>query len=403
MNTKLEFLKSFSRDIQLLAGSLFFRRVVMGSLDVVRTIYFYLIGLSPIAIGILITIGTFGSALQAITFGMLSDKYGRKPFLLLSCLFSISRLILYVSSTDFWVLVLAQSIPEIPPGAGQPMISGYIADKTRVKQRSLIFSGIAIADAAGATLGSLMAGLPAYFQLSLNLDTINAYARLFWIGVVMHALSMIVLLPLTEVRRRNTKPEKATRVSVTSWKEISKFSTIRSTQGLGMGLVTQLLPLYFHLQFGVGSEDLAPIYALARFLAIFTFLLVPFILSRIGSVRCLCITRLMAGSVVAVFALAPSFAIAALLFVTYRLLFQFGLPVRHAFSTRILEPSQTGALIGISNSARQIVQSFAPTIAGYLFEVTSLAIPILSGAALLVFNGIQYPIFYRKKRANNKN
>lgn len=73
------------------------------------------------------TIGTIISAVESTVSGTLSDKYGRKPFLILGGVFSTARLILYVLSQDFFVLAFAQGIGALGEGvgAGQPVVSGF--------------------------------------------------------------------------------------------------------------------------------------------------------------------------------------------------------------------------------------------------------------------------------------
>jgi hypothetical protein len=46
MNNKLRFPEGFNRDLKLLVGSMSMRRISMGSLMVVRAIFFYLLGFS---------------------------------------------------------------------------------------------------------------------------------------------------------------------------------------------------------------------------------------------------------------------------------------------------------------------------------------------------------------------
>ena len=393
----MEFKRGLDRDLWLLLGEMFSRRLVMGFLEVVRPIYFSLIGFSPIEIGILMGIGTIVSAFESLIFGSLSDRHGRKLFILLGSIFSVFRLVLYAISRDFWVLIIAQGIGAIGEGAGagQPIVSGYIADKTDVRDRAHVFSALAISSAASGTIGSLMAVLPAYFQVRLSLDEVSAHILLFWLGAAANAFAVACALPIKEPRKKREQ-ERDVHLQGLSWKEVGKFSIVRSTDGLGMGLVTQLLPLYFYLSFGADSEDLAPIYALARVLTIPSFLFVPFFVSRLGNVKCLIISRIVTGLVIVFFAIASSFHVSAALFISYRLLFEFAMPMRQAFSTELVKSHQTGTMLGISNSSRAFFQSLAPAIAGYLFEVASLSIPLFSGAALLTINGLQYYVFYRK-------
>lgn len=394
-------LKGFDRDLWLLQSEMFLSRLVMGFLEIVRPIYLFLIGFDPLAIGFIMTVGTFIDALDTLVTGTLSDRYGRKPFILMGGIFSTIRMVLYALSRDFWILVIAQGIGALGegPGAGQAVVSGYIADKTGVKERPRIFSVIAISLALSATIGSLMAALPAYFQISLNLDEVSSHTLLFWLGALINALAIFFMLPIKETRKKRENAEDIPPSNL-SWGEIGKFCLIRSTDGLGMGLVTSLVPLYFHLRFDAGSEDLALIYALARFLAIPTYLFVPLLVSRLGNVKGLIISRIVTGATIAIFATAYSFQMAAALFATYRLLFEFAMPMRQAFSTELVESHQTGRMIGTSNSARQLAHSLAPTIAGYLFEIGSFSIPFFSGAALLAINGIQYHVFYRRRQTS---
>jgi MFS family permease len=397
MLTVRGFKRGFDRDLWLLLGEMFSRRLVMGFLEVVRPIYLSLIGFSPLQVGLIMTTGTVMSAIDSLVLGSLSDKYGRKPFILFGSITSTLRMIIYALSQDFWVLMIAQGMGAVGEGAGagQPIVSGYIADKTKASDRPHVFSVLAISSALSTAIGSLMAFLPAYFQFSLRVDEVSANVLLFWIGVVLNGLAIAFALPIRKARRpiedRRDRP-----VTNLPWGEVSKFCVVRATDGLGMGLVSQLLPLYFHLRFGVGSEDLALYYALARLLAIPTYLFAPLLAVKLGNIKCLIISRLITGAVITVFALAPTFPTSITFFMVYRLLFEFAMPMRQAFSAGIAEPHQTGTLLGISNAARSFVQSLAPTIAGYLFEAASLSLPLFSGAILLALNGVQYHLFYRR-------
>ena len=60
--SRLRLPEVFDRDLKLLTLSMSFRRIGMGSLGVVRTIYFSLLGFSPVEIGLLISFSTLISA-----------------------------------------------------------------------------------------------------------------------------------------------------------------------------------------------------------------------------------------------------------------------------------------------------------------------------------------------------
>jgi len=391
----------FDRDLTLLLYSMSMRRIAMGFLQVVRAIYFALLGFSPVEIGLLLSIGTFVSALHSVSFGVLSDRFGRKPFILVGSFFAILRMVIFAVSSDFWMLAVGQGVGAMGEGAGagQPVVSGYIADKTNAKTRSSIFSTLAVSNALAATVGALMAGLPTYFQSTLGLDTVAAHALLFWIGAGGGVASALFLLPLKEVAATRTTVAEEPRESANarSWGVIARFSLIRATSGVGWGFIESLLSLYLYLQFDVGGEVLGPVFAAARFLSVFTYLLVPPIVRRFGVVSTIMASRLLAGGLAAVFALTTWFPLAIALSAAMRVVLMFTMPIRQSFATGIVDPRETATAIGISNFARMSVRTVAPTVAGYMFEVISLTLPFFTGAAFLAINGMLFKIFFGKE------
>lgn len=210
---------------------------------------------------------------------MLSDRFGRKKFLILGGVFASLRFLIFAISQDFWMLALGQGLGAMGEGAGagQPVVSGYIADKTDLSERGVVFSTMAVTNALTTTIGSLMAGLPAIFEASLKIEIIQAHVILFWIGLVITCLSMVSLFWIKDVETEGyTASEEVYEVDEPrDWNTIAKFSLVRSTSGVGLGFIQSLMALYFFIRFGVGGEVLGPIYALARFISMFSYVLIP--------------------------------------------------------------------------------------------------------------------------------
>jgi len=394
----------FDRDLKILTLSMSTRRLSMGSLEVVRAIYFSLLGLSPVEIGILLSIGTFVSALRHISFGVLSDRYGRKIFLVLGAIFATLRMVIYAVSRDFWLLALAQGIGAMGEGAGagQPVVSGFIADKIEPTDRPKVFSTLSITNAIAATFGSLMAGLPAIFQVSMKVDVLTAHNYLFWIGALGAGISVILSILLSENVVLEAKESQLNLVEHVTpkrpWDVIFKFSLIRSTSGLGMGLIYSLMPLYFFQRFGVGGEYLGPVYALSRFLSIFSYLLVPRVVEKLGNVQTLVISRVSSAIGAIVFTFSSHLSLCVGLLVFMRILNMFSMPIRQTLATSIVKQDEIATTIGISNFARMGIRTIAPTTAGYMFEVVSYTMPFLTGAIFLVINAVMYKLFFGESK-----
>ena len=401
LSKRFELLRGFNRDLKFILVSLAFRRVVMGFLEVVRAIYFAIIGFSPAEIGFLFTIPIATGALRSGIVGVLADKYGRKIFILLGNLFSTLRLIIYVFSRDYWALALAQALGAFGEGggAGQPSVSALIADKTDSRDRTHVFSIIALTNSGAAILGSLMAGTPALFQSKLNLDVISSYALLFLIGALFSVLAALLVLPVREERKNQQIEEKSGKLlPEKSWGIIGKFSLVRCVGGLGFGMVTPLLPLYFYMKFSTGSEVLGPFYALSRFLSMVLYLFADDVVELVGEVGSIVASRL--ASLIGIFLLpfAPSFHLAAILLVLIRAPALFTVPIRQSFITLIVDPSESASAVGISNMARMGVRSIAPALTGYIFESISLNVPFFLGGILIGVNALLYKFFFGRDR-----
>jgi MFS family permease len=389
----------FGRDMSLLTGSMFTRRIVMGFLQVVRAIYFALLGFSPVEIGLLLSIATFLSAIHHITFGYLCDRYGRKPFLILGTLFAAARTALFAVSTDFWMLALAQSLGAMGEGvgAGQPVVSGYITDKVDAGDRPNIYSTMAITNGIATTIGLSFGGLPILLENRFAYDVVSSHQLLWWICTAVNLVSLVFLFPLKEGDRvaRDGSQDKGS--GIKNWGVIAKFSLTRSTSGLGWGMIDSLMTLYFFQRFMVGTDILGPIYAFARFLSIFTYLVTPRVVERYGAIPTIVATRMMSAAVTVMFALSSWYPMAVSLMVLNRIIVLFTMPIRQTFASGMVSPAETATAIGISNSARMGVRTLAPTLAGYMFESISLTLPFFTGAVLMVINGGLFWAFFRPK------
>lgn len=390
----------FGRDMNLLTSSMFTRRIVMGFLQVVRAIYFALLGFSPVEIGLLLSIATFLSAIHHITFGYLCDRYGRKPFLILGTLFAASRTALFAVSTDFWVLALAQSLGAMGEGvgAGQPVVSGYITDKVEAQNRPNIYSTLAITNSIASTIGLSLGGLPILLENRFAYDVVTAHQLLWWACTAVSLFSLVFLFPIHE-SKRVTRGDAAQKKGsgIKNWGVIAKFSITRGTSGLGWGMVDSLMTLYFFQRFMVGTDILGPIYAFARFLSIFTYLVTPRVVERYGAIPTIVATRMISAGVTVLFALSSWYPLAVFFMVVNRIIVLFTMPIRQTFASGMVSSEETATAIGISNSARMGVRTIAPTLAGYMFESISLTLPFYTGAVLMAINGGLFWAFFRPR------
>lgn len=139
-------------------------------------------GATPLLIGI--TVGGYAltQAIFQLPFGIMSDKIGRKPTILIGLIIFLVGSIICAVSVDIYTLMFGRFLQ----GAGAigavipAMISDLVNEESRGKAMALMGGTIAISFAAAMGLGPVIA---AHYGLS----------SLFWITAVLSILSMIVL------------------------------------------------------------------------------------------------------------------------------------------------------------------------------------------------------------------
>lgn len=183
-------------------------------------------GSTPFLIGIIVGGYALTQAIFQVPFGVMSDKIGRKPTLLLGLVIFLVGSIICAVSTDIYTLMAGRFLQ----GAGAigavipAMISDLVNEESRGKAMALMGGTIAMSFAAAMALGPVIA---AGF----------GFSSLFWIAAVLSIVSMIVLF--TKV----PTPPRIRHIyhSSTTTKDILKDPNLLSmiiTNGMQKGLMT---------------------------------------------------------------------------------------------------------------------------------------------------------------------
>lgn len=350
------------------------------------------LGHGPAAVGLVTSAGLVGGALATLLLTLRGDVLGRRRSLLVlsalgavagSAALSLSALPLVVAASflALWngmgrdrgpAAMLEQALlPATVSEAGRTTaFARYNAlqDATNALGflavaglLALPFGARAGADSPQGPLRALLALHPLVCLVSLAL-----YARL---SPAVEATAAARRAPLTPAGRR----------------VVLRISALFLLDSVGGGFLAASLVSYFLFErFGVGVPTIALLYFVARVLNALSHLAAARLARRIGLVNTMVFTHLPSSLLLATVAVAPSFEVAATLFLLRESLVEMDVPTRQSYVMAVVAPEDRTAASGITSLVRLAGWALGPALAGPLMQGVSLGLPLAVGAALKI-------------------
>ncbi|MFC0676400.1 TCR/Tet family MFS transporter [Lysobacter korlensis] len=312
-------------------------------------------------------VGVFGTVFAAVQFvsapvqGALSDRYGRRPVILLSCL---------GLGLDFVFMALANSLPWLLVGrvisavtsASFTTANAYIADVTSPDKRAQSFGLIGAAFGLGFIIGPALGGWLGAIDLRWP----------FWaaaiLALVNFAYGLFVLPESLPPERRTTR---------LVWREANPLGALallrRYPQVLGLAGVVLLINfahyvypsvfvLFADYRYGWGPQSVGSVLAVVGVMSVLVqAVLVKRAVGRFGERRTL-LVGLGAGALGSIaYAIAPTGAwfIAA---IPVTALWGMATPTTQALITRQIDPAEQGRIQGALSSLVSLAGIAGPTV-----------------------------------------
>jgi DHA1 family tetracycline resistance protein-like MFS transporter len=334
--------------------------------------------------------GVFGTAwalaqlVAAPLLGALSDRFGRRPVILLSNVgLGLDYVLMALAPSLSWLFV-GRVISGIT-AASVPTASAYIADVTPPERRAAAFGLLGAAFGFGFVVGPAVGGLLGGIDPRLP----------FWVAA---ALSLINALYGLLVLPESLPPERRARFGWHGANPVSALALLRSHPELsGLAVVTFLymlaheaLPstfvLYAHHRYGWDQRAVGLTLAVVGVCsALVQALVVGRAVARLGERRALAVGLLAGSAGFAIQGLAPTGAW-FLLGVPVMALWGLARPAMQAIMTRRIEPEEQGRLQGAQSSVTSMAGLIGPGLFTQTFAVFAAQgrAPALSGAPFVL-------------------
>ena len=326
--------------------------------------------------------------------GMLSDRFGRRPVILISCFgLAVDYLIMALAPDVTW-LFIGRVLSGIT-AANMTTAFAYIADVTPQEKRAGAFGIMGAAFGVGFVAGPALGGLLGGIEPRLP----------FWIAgalALVNAAYGFFVLP------ESLAPDKRAAFAWSRANPVGSFRLLRSHHELfGLALVLFLMNLahfslpaiavlYMGYRYDWGPTQVGLVLAgVGVFSMIVQGGLVRKVVPKIGERRALAIGLLFGALGFLIYGLAPT-GIVFLCAIPVMSLWGFAMPSAQSIMTRHVSVSEQGQLQGANASLMSVAGIFAPSLFTQTFAATLQSMPgagfVLAALMLLLAMGVAWRV-----------
>jgi predicted MFS family arabinose efflux permease len=322
-----------------------------------------------------------------------ADRIGRRSSLVTLALLAAVGGALLVATDSLWAAALVAFFGMLNTqgsdrGAAQALEQAILPATTTDADRTQVFARYnAIADVGGAA-GALLAALPALLRDRLHVPELPAYDATV---LVYAALILIVAVLYARLSARvesvpvPSLAELAHDAPPSIRRQVRKFAGLAALDAIGGGFIGSALIAYFlYARFGVNEAELALLFVVARLVTVVSHFVAAWLARRIGLVNTMVFTHIPSSLLLLTLPIAPTFGVAAVLFILREGLSEMDVPTRQSYLMAIVPPHERAWAAGISQLARAAGRMVSPALAGAAMQAGALWLPLAAGAAIKI-------------------
>lgn len=342
-------------------------------------------GAAPLTTGLLIASYALAQLAGAPVLGRLSDRYGRRPVLLVSIAGTLLSFLLLGFANSLAVLFAARILDGLT-GGNISVAQAYITDVTDERDRSRGLGVIGAAFGLGFIIGPATGGALSQWGYAVPAFAAAALATLNLISVALFLPESLTAARRAAIAARPRAPFTLQALAAAMQRPfVGPLLGTRALFGLSFAIFQTIFSLYAQYRLGLGASSTGYILAYVGMLAVF----VQIVLIR-RLTAWLPENRLLLGAFVtmAVSLLAWAFVpnLITLLVVLVPLSFAGGVfnTVSSSLLTKAVSAEEIGGTLGLSASLDSLTRVFAPSLGGGLLQALGPAAPGIFAAALLL-------------------
>jgi len=369
----------------------FLRATGLAMLAILVAAYVHALDASSAALGAIGASGFAGCALASLLVTLRGDRWGRRHVLAALGLLAAAGTLLLAAAGAPWLLCAAAFLGMFNAmgkdrGAALLLESAALPATVDDRRRTAAFARYHVAQDAGHAAGAGAAALPVLLRalgiagLPALQWSIAAAALVLLAGAAVCArLSRAIeAAPHAAARSTSTPMSPATR------RIVGRISLLFLIDAAGGGfLTTSWLSVFFLERFGAEVGTVAALFAGARVLNACSHFAAAWLAARIGLVNTMVFAHIPSSLLLLTVAIAPSFPVAAVLFLLREGLVEMDVPTRQSYLMAVVDARDRTRASGVTSLVRLCGWALGQAAAGVVGQA-ALGLSLACGAGLKI-------------------
>ncbi len=377
---------------------------MVGLLMVLPLLPFYArdLGGDGLVVGLLVSSFSVAQLLSAPVWGKFSDRYGRRPALLIGLGASALAFVVFAFASSLWLLFLSRLV-QGAGGGTTGVIQAYVADTTEPENRARSLGWLSAATNLGVTIGPVLGSLtlawgrPAPGLIAASLCVINM------------VFAFNYLTESHDVRARAAGRKMATssrgavrRVLTRSSEPAPRLIWIYAIAMGAFTGITTVLALFLADEFSVNEKTIGWFFAYMGTISVITRAgVLGWMVDRFGEARLSRLGGLLLATGMAGIPLTDNYVTLAIAVAFVPLGTAFTFPCVTALLSRVISRHERGLYMGVQQTYGGLARVIFPIWAGFAYDQLGHGVPFWTSSVLVLgtlFLGLRMEEYTKSER-----
>ena len=359
---------------------------MMGFAMVLPLLPFYALRLhaTPETVGRLIASFSIAQLIMAPVWGRVSDRYGRRPALMIGLLASALAFTVFGLATSLWLLFLSR-IVQGAGGGTTGVAQAYISDTVERKDRARALGWLSAATNAGISIGPAIGSLATHLSraapgfFAAGLCFLNVLAAWRWLPESRAGVKEAATVQGKSVWHA------AFRVLANPAGQAERLIWIYGVGMLAFSLLTTILALWLGARFGVNEKTIGYYFV---YYGLLSFVMRSVVLGpavdRMGEVGALRLGTILLALGMLLYAVVPSIWLMIVIIPLVPIGTALMFPSVTSLLSHAVDPAELGTMMGVAQTFAGIARVIAPLVGTVMFQRVGINAPFLWGGCIVL-------------------